>query len=108
MPEEGRRWRTSASLAEIIEAQHAAFAARYGAAPVGTAAAPGRINVIGEHTDYNLGLALPGAIDRWVVVTLSPRQDNDARLHSEALGEPVIRSLPRRRRSAWAARLEPA
>ena len=30
--------------------------------------APGRINIIGEHTDYNLGLAMPIAIDRWICV----------------------------------------
>ena len=95
MSEEAQRWRPSASLAEIVEAQRARFAARYGAAPVAAASAPGRINVIGEHTDYNLGLALPGAIDRWVVVTLSPRQDNAVRLHSEALGETVIVALSR-------------
>ena len=33
--------------------------------------APGRINIIGEHTDYNNGLAMPAAIDRWVCVALS-------------------------------------
>jgi galactokinase len=93
--EEGQRRRASASLAEIVEAQHVGFAARYGVASVGTASAPGRINVIGEHTDYNRGLALPGAIDRWVVVTLSPRQDDAMRLHSEAFGETVVAPLSR-------------
>jgi len=90
MAEEGQRWGARASLAELVEAQHAAFAARYGEPPVETASAPGRINVIGGHTDYNQGLALPGAIDRWVVVTLSPRRDDAKRLHSEAFGETVV------------------
>jgi len=90
MAEEGRRWGARASLAELVEAQHAAFAARYGEPPVETASAPGRINVIGGHTDYNQGLALPGAIDRWVVVTLSPRRDDAKRLHSEAFRETVV------------------
>ena len=36
------------------------------------AAAPGRVNLIGEHTDYNLGFVLPGAIDRNIYVSLSP------------------------------------
>jgi len=83
----------SASLTEIVEAQRAEFAARYGAAPASTASAPGRINVIGEHTDYNQGLALPGAIDRWAVVTLSPRRDDLMRVHSEAFEETAAARL---------------
>lgn len=95
MAERGRRSPASASLAEIVAAQRAAYAAEYGTAPVTTASAPGRINVIGEHTDYNQGLALPGAIDRWVVVTLSPRQDDLMRVHSEAFGETGVAPLSR-------------
>ncbi len=49
-----------------------AFARRFGARPAVVAAAPGRVNLIGEHTDYNLGLALPIAIDRYTLVALSP------------------------------------
>ena len=33
--------------------------------------APGRINIIGEHTDYNEGLAIPAAINRWVCTSIS-------------------------------------
>ena len=40
-----------------------------------TALAPGRINIIGEHTDYNLGLAIPIAIDRWICSVISIRED---------------------------------
>ena len=39
--------------------------------------APGRINIIGEHTDYNLGLAMPIAIDRWICVLISKREDSN-------------------------------
>ena len=35
------------------------------------AAAPGRVNLIGEHTDYNQGFVLPGAIDRNIYVALA-------------------------------------
>ena len=35
--------------------------------------APGRINIIGEHTDYNLGLAMSIAIDMWICVLISKR-----------------------------------
>src|SRR5690606_41861304 len=36
---------------------------------------PGRINIIGEHTDYNEGCVLPAAIDKYVYVSISARQD---------------------------------
>jgi galactokinase len=40
------------------------FSQKYGRPPRWIAAAPGRVNVIGEHTDYNDGFVLPMAIDR--------------------------------------------
>ena len=42
-----------------------------------TALAPGRINIIGEHTDYNLGFAIPIAIDRWICSVISIREDRE-------------------------------
>lgn len=51
--------------------------------PTWVGLAPGRINVIGEHTDTIGGLALPTGIDRWVVVRLRPRVDG--RVHIRAL-----------------------
>ncbi|MBC2607648.1 galactokinase [Pelagicoccus albus] len=45
-------------------------------------AAPGRVNVIGEHIDYNGGLVLPAAIDKWVHVALARREDKKVRLVS--------------------------
>jgi len=76
-------------LARLVAEQRDAFRRRFSRHPAVTASAPGRINVIGEHTDYNLGLALPGAIDRWVVVTLALRDDGLMRVHSEAFDETV-------------------
>lgn len=37
---------------------------------------PGRLNLIGEHTDYNNGFVLPGAIDKAIYVAIQPREDN--------------------------------
>jgi galactokinase len=53
----------------------ALFAARFGADPTGTWSAPGRVNLIGEHTDYNDGFVLPFAIQHRTHVALAPRAD---------------------------------
>ena len=49
--------------------------------------APGRINLIGEHTDYNDGFVLPMAIDRETVVAAAARQDQLVRVHALNLNE---------------------
>jgi galactokinase len=46
------------------------------------ARSPGRINIIGEHTDYNEGYVLPAAIDKAVYVALSAREDDKIEMHS--------------------------
>ena len=43
---------------------------------------PGRINIIGEHTDYNEGFVLPAAIDKYIVFAISKRNDNVCKLYS--------------------------
>lgn len=43
---------------------------------------PGRINIIGEHTDYNSGFVLPAAIDKYIYVAISSRNDNTIQLYS--------------------------
>ncbi len=50
-------------------------------------AAPGRVNLIGEHTDYNDGFVLPTAIDRTTVVAAAPREDRRITVCSLNLGE---------------------
>jgi galactokinase len=55
--------------------------------------APGRINVIGEHTDYSEGLALPAAIDRACMIAAAPNTSGSLRLVSRNLGEDIERSV---------------
>lgn len=70
-----------------VEALKAAFAARYGAPPERVVRAPGRVNLIGEHTDTSDGFVLPMAIDREVRVALTPRPDATVRLAALDLDE---------------------
>ncbi len=51
------------------------------------ARSPGRINLIGEHTDYNNGFVLPAAIDKAAYIVITPRNDNEIYLHSIDLHE---------------------
>jgi galactokinase len=59
-----------------------AFRERYGAPAPFVGRAPGRVNLIGEHTDYNDGFVLPMAIDRDVCIAFRPREDARVTLHS--------------------------
>jgi galactokinase len=55
--------------------------------------APGRVNLIGEHTDYNDGFVLPLAIDRAVWIALRPRQDDQVHITSLDFEEPLTFTL---------------
>ena len=69
------------------------FAERFGGEPAGVWAAPGRVNVIGEHTDYNDGFVLPMAIDRACYAAAAPREDRVLRVYAAQLGQTVEISL---------------
>ncbi len=60
----------------------AAFRERFGLGPVTVFRAPGRVNLIGEHTDYNDGYVLPLALDKDVLLFARPRPDSTIRLHN--------------------------
>jgi galactokinase len=81
-----------AGLAALARAAAAAFAERFGGPPRWLAAAPGRVNLIGEYTDFNGGFVLPMAIDRYLVIAAAPARRPEAReaarlrIHSAAVG----------------------
>lgn len=66
-----------------------AFEAEFGAPPTWTIRAPGRVNLIGEHTDYNDGFVLPLAIDRAAWLGVRPRADGQIRMVSLSEAEPA-------------------
>ncbi len=82
-------WLESWSTEEGARRVQALFAEAFdGAAPDGVWSAPGRVNLIGEHTDYNAGLALPIALPHRTYVALRRREDDVVRLASaQAHGE---------------------
>ncbi|MFI7045547.1 galactokinase [Streptosporangium sandarakinum] len=65
-----------------------AFRESFGTEPQGVWHAPGRVNLIGEHTDYNDGLVLPFAVPWGVTAAVSPREDGVVRLRSLQAAEP--------------------
>src|SRR5437660_9032396 len=63
------------------------FDALFGRSPTVTADAPGRVNLIGEHTDYNGGFVLPTAIPQRTRVELAPRAESAIRVWSRAMAK---------------------
>ncbi|NLY30117.1 MAG: galactokinase [Firmicutes bacterium] len=57
--------------------------------------APGRVNLIGEHTDYNDGFVLPAAVDREIIMAASPRDDDEVHLYALDLDSRSSFSLSR-------------
>ena len=72
-------------IAEADQVVH--FERDFGRLPSCAARAPGRVNLIGEHTDYNQGLVLPCAIDRSTLSLAAPRDDFTVRVHAWDLDE---------------------
>ena len=82
------------SLASLSGAATAALSERAGRVELWQAAAPGRVNLIGEHTDYNDGWVLPIAIDRYTAVAAAPGRDSGSiRVRSLSLEEESSLSL---------------
>ena len=77
---------SEAAPGERVQRLRDAFTREFGAPPDLVARAPGRVNLIGEHTDYNDGFVLPVAIDRDVLVAARRRADRRARILAANLG----------------------
>jgi galactokinase len=71
----------------LIEQAIAGFKEVFGYEPQGVWSAPGRANLIGEHTDYNEGFVFPFGIDKRTYVALSPRPDSLCRVSSDIDGK---------------------
>jgi galactokinase len=78
------------SLEQIVLQE---FERRFGARPAFVVRAPGRVNLIGEHTDYNDGFVMPMAIDRAMWIALRPRPDRRVLAHSLDLDQTLDFSL---------------
>jgi galactokinase len=76
-------------MTDIRDDTRDAFTQAFGYGASGVWSAPGRVNLIGEHTDYNLGFVLPFAITRRTVVALGLREDSVARVASSFADEIV-------------------
>jgi galactokinase len=78
--------RIDRSTGEATHRLKTLFAELYGGHPT-LHRAPGRVNLIGEHTDYNDGFVMPAALNLYTYVAVSPRPDRRLRVYSETLGE---------------------
>ncbi|AYG02871.1 galactokinase [Gryllotalpicola protaetiae] len=76
-------------MSSLVDETAAGFEKRFSYAPSGIWSAPGRVNLIGEHTDYNEGFVLPFAIDRRTFAALALRDDDVVRV-SSASGDQAV------------------
>jgi galactokinase len=75
-------------LKELVAQTTSAFLNSFNTKPSITVAAPGRVNLIGEHIDYCDGFVLPFAIDRYIVISGTPNKTSTARV-STTLGDAI-------------------
>ena len=83
------------SLPAKVDEIKTRFEAIFGRLPTTVILAPGRVNLIGEHTDYNEGFVLPVAIDRAILIAAALRHDREVHLHALNFDERTAFSLDR-------------
>jgi galactokinase len=76
-------------LSSLANAVTERFREVYGTSPSGTFRAPGRVNLIGEHTDYNDGFVMPAAIDFYSYAAIGERADHTLSVYSEQFHQSV-------------------
>ena len=93
---------------DLRQAVSSEFRRRFGSLPDLVLRAPGRVNLIGEHTDYNDGFVLPMAIDRALWIALRRRDDEQIHAYSLDLDSEVTFSLRalQRESTGWAEYLK--
>jgi len=78
------------------------FQTAFGVSPMQSGFTPGRVNLIGEHTDYNGGMVLPTALNQGLSLSLTPRSDDVVRIVSDKFeGGIVERNLSQREADNW-------
>jgi len=77
------------------------FKHSFGSPPAISGFTPGRVNLIGEHTDYNGGYVLPTALELGLDIAMSPRSDDKIRIISKGYDEVVEMSLGARVEEHW-------
>jgi galactokinase len=76
----------------VTESARQTFAQVFGG-PCRLFRAPGRVNLIGEHTDYNSGFVMPAAIDLYCAVAIAPRGDHELHVYSAHFAEKFVCDL---------------
>ena len=66
----------------VVKNARERFGAIFRGNPSGVVFAPGRVNLVGEHTDYNDGFVLPMGVDKGIAMAFAPRSDDVLRVHS--------------------------
>ncbi len=88
---------------EIIISISKKFYEKFNSKPL-VVRSPGRVNIIGEHTDYNEGFVLPAAIDKAIYIAIGKRDDNNIHLYSKEFNEVHEVKIPELKKSEkqWA------
>ena len=77
-------------MQNLISETKSAFTKQYGVAPTWLVAAPGRVNIIGEHTDYNDGFVFPMAIERYTIIAAAPSEGSESTVYSVNKNESAV------------------